>query len=120
MFFLLSGTEFETHGLMSFQITRGGEMPSAGHYGDHLIDFITCFGMLRALGKEAMTLWLMVISTSATDWVKYVSYWGLRSLQNHSHEQMCFADGRKHAKCRIEYFNFVSYLKKRKKLKFCL
>lgn len=75
--------------------------------------------MLEALGKEAMTLWLMVIPTSATDQVKYASYWGMRSLQNHSNEQTYFSGGWKDSKCRAKYIKFVSYIKKRKKLKFC-
>lgn len=91
--FLLGGAEFETHGLASFQMTRGGETLPAGHYRDYLIDFIASFVILEALGKEAMTVWLRVIPTSAADWVKYASYWGMRSLRNHSNEQTCFSDG---------------------------
>lgn len=71
MLFLLSVTEFETQGPSSFQMTRGGEVPPAGCYGDYLINFIASFGMQEALRKEATTLWLTVIPTSATHGVKY-------------------------------------------------
>lgn len=78
---------------MSFQMTCGGEIPPASYYRYYLIEFIANFGMVELLGREEITFWLTIIPTSATDQVKYASYWGMRSLQNHSNETTYFTDG---------------------------